>query len=51
MAPLVAVSHRFFKIIIIIIIIIIIWNIVSYIKEGTHAKDIWKQDPDANIWA
>jgi hypothetical protein len=24
---------------------------VSYIKGGIQAKDIWKQDPDANIWA
>ena len=24
---------------------------VSYIKEGTQAKGIWKQDPEANIWA
>ena len=23
---------------------------VSYIKEGTQAKDISKQDPEANIW-
>ena len=24
---------------------------VSYIKGGTQVKGIWKQDPDANIWA
>ena len=24
---------------------------VSYIKGGIQAKGIWKQDPDANIWA
>ena len=23
---------------------------VSYIKGGMQAKDIWKQDPEANIW-
>ena len=42
--------------IIIIIIIIIITSIiikymVSYIKGGSQAKGIWKQDPEANIWA
>ena len=26
------------------------WNMISYIKGGLHAKGIWKQDPDANIW-
>ena len=26
-------------------------SIVSYIKGGMQAKDIWKQDPEANIWA
>ena len=25
--------------------------LVSYIKGGIQAKDIWKQDPEANIWA
>jgi hypothetical protein len=24
---------------------------VSYIKEGLQAKGIWKQDPEASIWA
>ena len=24
---------------------------VSYIKGGSQAKGIWKQDPDVNIWA
>ena len=24
---------------------------ISYIKERTQAKGIWKQDPEANIWA
>ena len=24
---------------------------VSYIKGGIQAKGIWKQDPEANIWA
>ena len=24
---------------------------VSYIKGGFQAKGIWKQDPEANIWA
>ena len=24
---------------------------VSYIKGGIQAKSIWKQDPEANIWA
>ena len=24
---------------------------VSYIKGGMQAKGIWKQDPEANIWA
>ena len=24
---------------------------VSYIKEEMQAKGIWKQDPEANIWA
>ena len=24
---------------------------VSYFKGGIQAKDIWKQDPEANIWA
>ena len=28
-----------------------LWNIVSYIKGGMQDKDIWKQDPEANIWA
>ena len=23
---------------------------VSYIKGGSQAKGIWKQDPEANIW-
>ena len=23
---------------------------ISYIKGGTQAKGIWKQDPEANIW-
>ena len=27
------------------------WNMVYYIKGGMQAKDIWKQDPEANIWA
>ena len=36
---------------IIIIVISIIRNIVSYIKERMQAKGIWKQDPEANIWA
>ena len=27
------------------------WNTVSYIKGGLQAKSIWKQDPEANIWA
>ena len=27
-----------------------LWNMVSYIKGGTQAKGIWKQDPEANIW-
>ena len=27
-----------------------LWNMVSYIKEGTQAKCIWKQDTEANIW-
>ena len=22
----------------------------SYIKGGMQTKDIWKQDPEANIW-
>ena len=26
-------------------------NMVSYIKGGTEAKGIWKQDPEASIWA
>ena len=25
------------------------WSMVSYIKGGTRAKGIWKQDPEANI--
>jgi len=24
---------------------------VSYINGGMQAKGIWKQDPEANIWA
>ena len=28
-----------------------LWSMVSYIKGGTQAKGIWKQDPEANIWA
>ena len=28
-----------------------LWNMVSYIKGRTQAKGIWKQDPEANIWA
>jgi hypothetical protein len=24
---------------------------VSYIMGGTRVKGIWKQDPEANIWA
>ena len=24
---------------------------VSHIKGGTQAKGIWKEDPEANIWA
>ena len=30
-----------------------IWlrNMVYYVKGGIQAKDIWKQDPEANIWA
>ena len=27
------------------------WNMVSYIKGGVQANGIWKQDPEANIWA
>ena len=26
-------------------------NMVSYIKGGIQAKGIYKQDPEANIWA
>ena len=26
-------------------------GMVSYIKGRIQAKDIWKQDPEANIWA
>ena len=26
-------------------------NMVSYIKGRLQAKGIWKQDPEANIWA
>ena len=26
-------------------------KMVSYIKEGLQAKGIWKQDPEASIWA
>ena len=26
-------------------------KMVSYIKGGMQAKGIWKQDPEANIWA
>ena len=25
--------------------------VVSYIKGGIQAKGIWKQNPEANIWA
>ena len=32
-------------------IIISFGNMVSYIKGGIQAKGIWKQDPEANIWA
>ena len=28
-----------------------LWNMVPYIKGGIQAKGIWKQDPEANIWA
>ena len=28
-----------------------LWNMVSYIQEGMKDKGIWKQDPEANIWA
>ena len=28
-----------------------LWNMVSYIKGRIQAKGIWKQDPEANIWA
>ena len=28
-----------------------LWNIVSYITEGTQVNTIWKQDPEAYIWA
>ena len=28
-----------------------LWNMVSYIKGGIQAEGIWKQDPEANIWA
>ena len=24
--------------------------VVSYLKGGMQTKDIWKQDPEANIW-
>ena len=24
---------------------------VSYIKGGMQAKGVWKQEPEANIWA
>ena len=27
------------------------WSMDSYIKVGTQAKSIWKQDPEENIWA
>ena len=27
------------------------WSMVSYIKGGMQAKGIWKQEPEANIWA
>ena len=27
------------------------WSMTSYIKGGTQAKGIWKQDPEANIWS
>ena len=30
---------------------IILWNMVSYIKGGMQTKGIWKQGPEANIWA
>ena len=28
-----------------------LWNMVSYINGGMHAKGIWKQDPEVNILA
>ena len=28
-----------------------LWNMFSYIKGGMEVKGIWKQDPEANIWA
>ena len=28
-----------------------LWNLGSYTKGGMQAEDIWKQDPEANIWA
>ena len=51
----------FIVIVIIIIIIIISSSIsisisiiilkhISFIKIGTQAKGIWKQDPEENIW-
>ena len=27
------------------------WNMVSYFKGGMQAKDTWKQDTEADIWA
>ena len=30
---------------------LLLWKLVSYIKGGIQAKGIWKQDPEANIWA
>jgi hypothetical protein len=28
-----------------------LWSMVSYIKGGTQAKGIWKEDPEANVRA
>ena len=28
-----------------------LWNMVSYITGEMQTKGIWKQDPEANIWA
>ena len=33
------------------IVLYTLWSMVSYIKGGSHANGIWKQNSEVNIWS